>query len=139
LPGGGQYGPADESLLKQWIREDRVDAESLVWRDDWSEWRRAGDVFAELDRPKTATFPAFVDIPDLAQITGKGPSVGAKSAIEPTRRAGRRGHSPKRQDPNGRSLRLGKEGSKRLVAILSLMVIVLAVALVFVVVYFGQD
>lgn len=46
--GGGQFGPASDQVMRQWIEEIRVTAESLVWRDGWSEWRRAGDVFAEL-------------------------------------------------------------------------------------------
>jgi hypothetical protein len=138
-PGsGGQYGPSDESLLRQWIRENRVDADSLVWREDWPEWRRAGDVFAELAPPHPAAHPAFVDIPDLSQISGKGPA-GGVTTLDRAYTSGQPDHSAKRRSYLARSSRSGKDASKRMVVLLSLMVMVLAIALVLIVVYFGQD
>jgi hypothetical protein len=137
--GGGQYGPADESLLRQWIHENRVDADALVWREDWPEWRRAGDVFAELAKPQQpAALPSFADIPDLSQISGKGPGSGVTS-VDPAHPAARRTPAPNRRGRLARSSRPGKDASKRLVVLLSLMVMVLAVALVLIVVYFGQN
>ncbi|QDV68583.1 hypothetical protein Poly24_22930 [Rosistilla carotiformis] len=44
-PSGGQYGPAGGALMQQWIQEHRVVPGSLVWRDGWSQWREAEDVF----------------------------------------------------------------------------------------------
>ncbi len=35
-------------MLRQWIVEGRVAADSLVWREGWPQWLPAGTVFAEL-------------------------------------------------------------------------------------------
>ena len=49
-PGAGsQYGPAAGDAFRGWIKEGRVAPDSLVWRQDWPEWKRAGNVFPELD------------------------------------------------------------------------------------------
>jgi hypothetical protein len=45
---GGQYGPASGQIMRSWLEQGRVAANSLVWRDGWSEWRSAADVFPEL-------------------------------------------------------------------------------------------
>lgn len=44
-PSGGQYGPVDTETVHQWIREGRVTADSLVWRNGWPDWLNAGNVF----------------------------------------------------------------------------------------------
>jgi hypothetical protein len=44
-PGaGGQYGPADTETFRQWVREGRVTADSLIWRDGWPNWQSAHEV-----------------------------------------------------------------------------------------------
>jgi hypothetical protein len=49
-PGASsQYGPAAGDAFRGWIKEGRVTGDSLVWRQDWPEWKRAGSVFPELD------------------------------------------------------------------------------------------
>ena len=35
------YGPIDEATVKTWIRENRVGASSLVWREGWEGWKEA--------------------------------------------------------------------------------------------------
>jgi phage FluMu protein Com len=47
-PSGGQYGPADAKLLTQWITENRVTADSLIWFDGLTQWTVAGSVLPEL-------------------------------------------------------------------------------------------
>jgi DNA-directed RNA polymerase subunit RPC12/RpoP len=42
-PGGGRYGPADGDTIRLWIREGRVTANTLLWRDGWAEWRELGE------------------------------------------------------------------------------------------------
>lgn len=44
---GGQFGPAEPDVMKGWLSEGRVGADSLVWREGWEEWQTAGDVFQE--------------------------------------------------------------------------------------------
>jgi hypothetical protein len=51
---GGQYGPASGQIMRSWLEQGRVGANSLVWRDGWNEWRSAADVFPELGARLTA-------------------------------------------------------------------------------------
>ncbi len=46
--GTEPFGPADPRLVRQWMREGRIVARSLVWRQDWSDWRKAGSVWPTL-------------------------------------------------------------------------------------------
>ena len=44
-PSGGQFGPANGKVLRQWISEGRVTGDSYVWQEGWADWAVAGDVF----------------------------------------------------------------------------------------------
>lgn len=44
---GGQFGPAPAAVFWQWLNENRVGHDSLVWRDDWKEWLPANQAFSE--------------------------------------------------------------------------------------------
>jgi hypothetical protein len=45
---GGQFGPASGEVMRTWLTEGRVAADSLVWREGWRDWQTAGDVFPKL-------------------------------------------------------------------------------------------
>jgi hypothetical protein len=47
-PSGGQYGPARGDIMRKWIAEGRVSGDSLVWREGWTDWRNAGQLFPSL-------------------------------------------------------------------------------------------
>ncbi len=47
-PSGGQYGPANEELLAEWIRENRVTQDSLLWREGQTQWSSAIELLPEL-------------------------------------------------------------------------------------------
>jgi len=47
-PTGGQFGPASGDLMRGWLSEGRVSADSLVWREGWHDWQEAGTVFPKL-------------------------------------------------------------------------------------------
>jgi hypothetical protein len=47
-PEGGQYGPAESEIMRQWIDERRIHPDSDVWREGWSEWEKATVVFPVL-------------------------------------------------------------------------------------------
>jgi hypothetical protein len=47
-PSGGQFGPAAAEVMRAWIGEGRVSADSLVWHEGWRNWRSAGNVFQQL-------------------------------------------------------------------------------------------
>ena len=47
-PSGGQFGPARGDIMRKWLGEGRVSADSLVWRDGWQDWKNAALVFPSL-------------------------------------------------------------------------------------------
>ena len=47
-PAGGQYGPARGEVVRRWVAEGRVSADSLVWREGWADWQLAGPLFPGL-------------------------------------------------------------------------------------------
>ena len=50
-PAGGQYGPAPAEIFCEWLTENRVTRDSLVWRDGWPQWLVASDVFEDYFGP----------------------------------------------------------------------------------------
>lgn len=70
-PTGGQYGPADGDIIRRWLEEGRVSADSLVWREGWNDWKTADSVFPSLGR-------AF------SQPDGPAAAAGGKSPGSPT-------------------------------------------------------
>jgi hypothetical protein len=57
-PGGGQFGPASNDLLRTWIADGRVGLQSSVWRSGWADWLPAGRVFSNLvDAPPQVGWP----------------------------------------------------------------------------------
>jgi hypothetical protein len=45
---GGQFGPAAGDIMRQWLTQRRVGADSMVWREGWPEWKKASVVFPSL-------------------------------------------------------------------------------------------
>ncbi|MEE8450862.1 MAG: DUF4339 domain-containing protein [Thermoguttaceae bacterium] len=45
---GGQFGPAGADVMRSWIEEGRVSADSLVWHEGWRDWQEASEVFVQL-------------------------------------------------------------------------------------------
>jgi hypothetical protein len=41
------YGPAPAEMFREWIVEGRVTPDALVWRQDWTDWRRADEVLPQ--------------------------------------------------------------------------------------------
>lgn len=48
-PGAAnQFGPVTGDDFRAWLGEGRITADALVWRQDWADWKRAGEVFPQL-------------------------------------------------------------------------------------------
>lgn len=57
-PSGGQYGPASGEIMRKWLAEGRVSADSYVWRTGWSDWKTAAAVFPQLNPAPVVAEPA---------------------------------------------------------------------------------
>lgn len=78
--GGSQYGPATGEVLRAWMQEGRVAADSLVWRQDWPDWKKAAAVFPQLG-PATSASPAGMALPSAYPAAGYAPSAGAPRVV----------------------------------------------------------
>jgi len=45
---GDQYGPVKAAVVRQWLVERRIIADTLVWREGWEEWKTGDQVFESL-------------------------------------------------------------------------------------------
>ncbi len=61
---GGQFGPAAADVMRAWIAEGRIAADSLVWREGWRNWQMAGNVFPQLSPAHALSDPEPAQ-PDL--------------------------------------------------------------------------
>jgi uncharacterized protein DUF4339 len=82
MPPGAtsQYGPAVGEEFRAWIKEGRVTADTLIWRQDWPEWKPAGMVFPELQ----AAYTAPVGAPAAAPIAPAGYAIPTAAGALPT-------------------------------------------------------
>ena len=85
-PSGGQYGPAPGAIMRQWISEGRVSADSLVWREGWGDWRPAAEVFPQL-RQASAGVIAAVDGPNGSPATEPRPQLARDQKARRRRQA----------------------------------------------------
>jgi hypothetical protein len=74
-PSGGQYGPARGDVMRNWLVEGRVSGDSLVWREGWTDWRSAGQVFPQL----AGSAPAMSAAMPVAAVTPPGANPSAAS------------------------------------------------------------
>jgi hypothetical protein len=65
-PSGGQFGPATGELMRSWLGEGRVSADSLVWREGWRDWQEAGAVFAKLRANQIVDFLETTPVVSIA-------------------------------------------------------------------------
>lgn len=104
-PTGGQFGPASGDVMRTWVLEGRVTADSLVWREGWSDWQPAGPLF-----------------PGIASVAPSTPVASAPQIVIENHRAAL---PPRRQNRN----------DLLLVVILLIACLLLFAALVYVVAY----
>jgi hypothetical protein len=85
-PSGGQYGPARGDIMRNWLSEGRVSSDSLVWREGWTDWRTAGQLFPSLQTVApspavaapavTATTSTRVSVRQPKKRTSSGAAIG---------------------------------------------------------------
>lgn len=65
---GGQYGPAPTDVMRSWLAEGRITADSLVWREGWRDWQEAVNVFPQLSaQPMAPEIAAEIPQPAVSQ------------------------------------------------------------------------
>jgi len=69
---GGQFGPAGADMMRQWLSEGRIAADSLVWSDGWPDWQIAGNCFPQLAAASAETPPAGIEIISAGPIERTG-------------------------------------------------------------------
>ncbi|MDR2706726.1 MAG: DUF4339 domain-containing protein [Planctomycetaceae bacterium] len=47
--GGERYGPVNGQTIHSWIQERRIEPSMLIWREGWTNWLEAKNVFTELE------------------------------------------------------------------------------------------
>jgi hypothetical protein len=115
-PTGGQFGPADGTIMRRWLNEGRVSADALVWREGWPDWKSAGPIFPALEAPE-------LPVPASSALDVAGVAEGDFTFAERRRPAGR-------QNPRSHSKPVARNVT--IVASLLVLCVVLVVALVLV-------
>ena len=121
-PSGSQYGPARGDVLRKWIAEGRVSGDSLVWREGWTEWRGAGEMFPSLGLPQISVAPTAPPPPATNGVA----VVADDASVEGRRAALLARHRARKQQGNGKALAA--------IAILAIVCIGLVAGLAFVLV-----
>jgi len=112
-PSGGQFGPAPGELMRTWVTEGRVSADSLVWREGWRDWQEAAVVFPKLRANQ------FMDFLDAT------PAAAAAPASSPT---------ATHVDPTKERTKIDR--TFILLIFLSVVAVILVLTLVFVILYY---
>ncbi len=120
---GGEFGPAKGDVMRRWMEEGRVGADSMVWCEGWADWQTAGPLF-----------------PSLAPSSSEQPIVAVNSqapmATKPKTLAGLQSIQKKTVESNGRAARQRSSGGGKSIAaivILGLMIVALFVVLLLVI------
>ena len=101
LTSGDQYGPVKADLIRQWLDEQRIPPDALVWREDWPDWQRAdAAIGAKAHEPRGAppllnpkeqsSPPAATTVPDSLPSSEKVDTSGRPSTLGGPRRRSRR-------------------------------------------------
>ncbi len=79
-PSGGQYGPANSTTMWQWLTENRVGRDALVWAEGWPEWLIADAAFNDYFQAAPASSAAMATPPAPAAVHHAQPAAAAAPA-----------------------------------------------------------
>lgn len=72
--------------MRRWLAEGRVNADSMVWREGWEDWKLAGPLFPSLEEGPS-TKPAAVKPAPSFLVPGDEEQDISKPVAAPARRA----------------------------------------------------
>jgi hypothetical protein len=99
---GGQFGPADDTLIQQWAAEGRVGADSYVWRTGWPDWRLAVELPEHF--PQLQAAAAAPLLPTSEYNTPSSPAVKPTQSADDPALAAARYRRRKQQAARGQQL-----------------------------------
>jgi hypothetical protein len=83
---GGQFGPATPDIMRSWLTEGRIGADSLVWREGWRDWQTATSVFPQLSPNQPALgLDAAASDPVVAPVPASSPPSSRRQRTRNTR------------------------------------------------------
>ncbi|MEM9365937.1 MAG: DUF4339 domain-containing protein [Planctomycetota bacterium] len=133
-PSGGQYGPADGLVMKQWISEGRVSDTAMVWRDGWNDWQPASSIVSGINTLNTGvqlhTNQPSGNHPGDSDATPDG---GTTSVSASTKAAMVAAKAPERPTASSRNPRIRAERRITLNVALAMIFVCLLAVLIFVV------
>jgi hypothetical protein len=72
-PLHGHFGPTNWETLRRWAAEERISAESLIWREGWPDWQPAAALLPSLTSSESAVAaPRHRDPLDLDALAAAG-------------------------------------------------------------------
>ena len=121
-PGsGGQFGPAAGDIMRKWIGEGRVSAESMVWREGWTDWKLAGPLFHHQLADEANLAPG-AGMPPVPSSAAACVAAGAGSPVVDVR-------SQRKNSPDGYRSSRRKSSKGAMTAIVILLVAVVLILL----------
>jgi len=71
LTSGEQFGPASRDMMAEWLAEDRIAPDSLIWREGWVDWRKASEVFEQLSDEDLSIKLALIPTTPISRTTSR--------------------------------------------------------------------
>lgn len=134
LPSGEQFGPALAEQFREWLGEERVPPEAILWCEGWADWRPAHEVLHDFFHAKYGKTTAPPPPPPPA-IPAKEPDLSPAAEPEATSATAEEIALNRTQ----RERMIKKQRQKRnyflMVAMLLTLSVAMVVALVFVLIY----
>lgn len=136
-PSGGQYGPADGLVMKQWINEGRVSDTAMVWRDGWNDWQPATSILSgsHTENPdvKLNAIESGLENPTTKSANNDDPTKSTWIATEPANTGELTTKAPARPTASSRNPRVRANRRVTLNVALAIVFVCLLAVLIFVV------
>ncbi|WP_218932357.1 DUF4339 domain-containing protein [Adhaeretor mobilis] len=124
---GEQFGPASTDVMRGWIDEGRVAADSWTWRTGWEDWKPGADAIAELSATKPAS-PPVEAVPAMVAAAGAVAPVIQETASEVASQQASSSDGSTNSAAEARRLKREKKKKRNKIITIALGVLTLALA-----------